>query len=238
MSLLPIYVAYVIGKTIGRFSLHIIMPALTLTLPILWATVGYYNFKHNCQESKSAVFLHSPAVEQEGFLLDDRTENYSHGRFNADNAIVKGHFKFIEVRTSDMGKIRRIYKYKNSSQYKSLATEIVPHSKSKSNYVLIIDPLRRTNSWWAPPTYTYEAKIKEIKSSNTIAKVTESLFGGGLIGRFMIKIFGDQDYEYLSCGYVSNSVGPWRPTLITRKSYEYYNNADEKFIIDALSSTK
>ena len=96
-------------------------------------------------------------------------------------------------------------------------------------------PLKSVGYWWSPPIFKAEIQVQEGPSGTVIATATDLIIGGGLVGHYLRLFGGDQDYEYLSCGYASPNIGPWRPSLTSRPGFSQYEDADLAFVIRALT---
>jgi hypothetical protein len=94
------------------------------------------------------------------------------------------------------------------------------------------------SGWWSPPIYRHAIHVTEKSAVRLFAKATDLVIGGGLLSWFMRLAGGDQDYDYLSCGYASADIAPWRPTLSGRKRASQYMHADRDFVRRALSPGK
>ena len=96
-------------------------------------------------------------------------------------------------------------------------------------------PLKPVSYWWSPPIFEAEIQVQEGPSATVIATAKDLIIGGGLVGRYLRFFGGDQDYEYLSCGYASTDIGPWRPSLTSRPRFSEYEDADLAFVVRALT---
>lgn len=83
------------------------------------------------------------------------------------------------------------------------------------------------------PVYQLPIEVRDHRTQAVLVRATDVVFGGGLIGSFMRLFGGDQDYEFLSCGYVSPDIGPWRPSLSTRARVGHYERADTALVLAA-----
>jgi hypothetical protein len=71
-----------------------------------------------------------------------------------------------------------------------------------------------------------ELRVVERATGRVTASATDVLFGGGIVSLYMRLLGGDQDFEYVSCGYASRDIGPWRPSLVSRPRFTQYEVAD------------
>ncbi len=82
--------------------------------------------------------------------------------------------------------------------------------------------------------YRYQLEVTEQSSGRVFARASELVFGGDLHSVYMKLFGGNQDYQYLSCGYVSAEAGPWRPSSESPLRVKQYADADVNFQVRAL----
>jgi hypothetical protein len=229
VSAFPAIAAYFIGTKFRTPYVRWIPLAIVVAAPLIWGVASYSAFKDGCKSVPPATFVASPQTKADGFLLSG-----THIRW--DPLIERGAFRFVEVPLNDT-KIRR--NFAGEKQYKRspvpVKTEWVAPSSAKSEYVVNETPAERVEYWWKPPIYKYGLEVREKKSGRLLASATDLVFGGGIAGTYMRAIRGDQDFEYVSCGYASAAIDTWRPSLTSRPRFAEYQDADLKFLLRALS---
>ena len=95
-----------------------------------------------------------------------------------------------------------------------------------TDFVILMRPPAQIASWWGAPISRQHIKAAERSTGRVMAEATDLVFGGGLLSWYMKLIGGDQDFQYLSCGYASADIGPWRPSLSSRPREKQYRDAD------------
>jgi hypothetical protein len=232
VSAFPAIAAYWIGRRIRIPYLRWMPLAVVIAVPLAWAIASYFTFKEGCASVPPPTFFNSPRTKADGFLL-----NGNHIRWDA--LIESGAFQFVEEPWNGT-KIRR--NYAGQKQYERspvpVKVEWVLPSSSKSEYIVAETRPELVEYWWNPPIYRYGIEVKEKKSGQLLAKATELVFGGGIAGTYMRALGGDQDFEYVSCGYTSRKIDAWRPSLSSRPRFTEYQDADLTFLIRALSPLK
>lgn len=230
VSALPAVIAHWIGRQFSARYVRWLLPCLVIGFPIGWAAAGYSTFKASCTSLPTQAFVFAPAIAPEGIL-----SNAEHV-YNAD-LIERGVFKFVESQQGST-KIRR--DFAGEKQYPRspipVKTEWVPITGLKSEHVVTESMERQADRWWKPPIYMHTIEIKEVKSGRLLAKATDLVFGGDILGPYMRLLGGDQDFEYVSCGYASANVGAWRPSLASRPRFAQYREADAAFLTRALGT--
>lgn len=229
VSALPAVIAYRIGRRFKMRPLRWVLPAFAIGLPLAWASAGYSTFKASCSSIPTREFVSAPAMQPEGVLLNAR-------HVDGADLIKREIFKFIE-RPHGATKVRR--DFAGEKQYPSspipVKTEFVPSTASRSEYLVTESMERQMDRWWNPPIYLHTLQVSEMKTGRLLAKATDLVFGGGVLGPYMRLFGGDQDFEHISCGYASESVGAWRPSLASRPRFAEYRAADAAFFQRALS---
>lgn len=112
----------------------------------------------------------------------------------------------------------------NCSKYKGLSPE----------YIVNFRPPERIDRWWFPPVYRDVIDLIEVQTGRLIAQATDVVLGGGFVSLYMRVYKGDQDFLYLSCGYASPGIGPYRPSMAGRPRVAQYESADFNFIAETL----
>jgi hypothetical protein len=120
-----------------------------------------------------------------------------------------------------------------------LADHVEPASLERpiTDFVVMKLPLEPVASWWGAPISRQRMQAAERKTGRVFAEATDLVFGGGLLSWYMKLIGGDQDYQYLSCGYASADIGPWRPSLSSRPRDKQYRDADTALMDRAANPT-
>lgn len=229
VSALPAIIAYGVGRQFGVRYLRWLLPCLVIASPIGWTYAGYSAFKASCASLPTQAFVFAPVGAPEGFLSDAV-------HVDSSDLIERGLFKFIEQRQNST-KIRR--DFAGDKQYPRspipVKTEWVPITESESEFVVTESMEQQVDRWWRPPIYINSLEVKELKSGRLLAKATDLVFGGGILGPYMRLLGGDQDFERVSCGYASADVGAWRPSLTSRPRFAQYRESDAAFLLRALN---
>lgn len=228
LSALPAVIAYRVGRKFSVQYLRWLLPGLVIALPIGWAGAGYLTFTASCTSLPTQAFVFAPGSAPEGIL-----SNAEH--IDSSDLIERGVFKFVEW-SQNSTRVRR--DFAGDKQYPSspipVKTEWVPIDGLRSEHVVTESMERLADRWWKPPIHIHAIEVKEMKSGRLLAKATDLVFGGGILALYMRLLGGDQDFEYVSCGYASASVGAWRPSLASRPRFAQYKEADAAFLARAL----
>jgi len=224
---LPVAAAYWIGGKTGYSVFRWGLPIATVVLPILWVYAGYETFKSMCPSNPLPKFFAKPVAPQLGYAVESAMEKYGMvSSFDARIAFRYGDFKFVDENGN-----RQCQPVPNRSN-------IAPCTgleNQKSQYVVKVLPWVSLDKWWSPPIYRQEYRIEEIGTNRVMALASELVFGGGLLSPAMRLAGGDQDHDFLACGYVSSKIDLYRPTLSTRKRQYDYQNVDQDFVMRALT---
>ncbi len=193
-----------------------LLPFGTLITVGLWLFCSVNAFQTACKSARGIeVFtkIHGTPI---GFSVEDTPNPFGGWQpmnFGWNAPLEKEIFQFV-----DIGKHRRCAKNECN---KNIPPQFSVHFLNE----------RVTNRWWFPPIYESKIEIRDINDGTVFASATDIVFGGGLVGKYMRLIGGDQDFELLSCGYASPEIGSWRPTLATRPRVSEYKRADVALLL-------
>ncbi len=238
-TLLPFFAAERLGLRIGlltrRVGLRWALPAALLISVLTWALAGYLVFKRDCRTASKIEVLAPPSTPPLGFLLyGDRSTSMGHA-FSWSALLETGSFQFVDIE----GRRRCIgVKPHERSPTFPITSKCSQHASIKSEFAVHLVPAKRVHYWWSPPIFVSDILVKEIKSGNVIGRASDLIFGGGVIGMYLRLLGGDQDFEYLSCGYASAGIGPLRPSLASRPRFAEYKAADVAFVTKALGAQR
>lgn len=205
-----------------------LLPLSILVLIALWVYASYSTFKAGCKNSNQPVFYSHPASAQKGFAVErSSVPFFVISSFDPYIALATYNFKFVEENGRRSCKAEVQGKISNSC---------VGLENERVKYVVKILPWKRADNWWHPPIYTAEYQVQDIETKKLLASAKELIFGGGIVSVGMRMFGGDQDYALLGCGYVSNEIGPVRPTLMNKREMRHhaYGRADLEFVTRAL----
>lgn len=202
------------------------MPLSLFLLFVAWGFASFYVFKRDCLSVPNSTFFLAPAARPMSFKVNYHNKNsFTAHSFGWPAAIESGIFEFVDT------DVRR----ECLDEYHVRVSSCDRYAGISSEFTVEVLPEKRVNYWWLPPLYSVEIRITQNPSGKIIARANDLVFGGGLAGLYMRIIGNDQDYTRLSCGYASPDIGPWRPTLTSRKRFAEYQNADVAFVSNALS---
>lgn len=226
---LPAFIGYWIGRLTGVPALKWVLLLFGVCLPILWAYAGYETYKGMCPKIVSPQFFEKATSRQLGYAIDwGKQKSFDTGSsFNPEAAFKAESFQFVDV----VGVGRRCKPVPNSSNEPRCAGL----ENEQSHYVVKELPWKRLDKWWYPPIFQAEIRIEEKVSGKLIAQANELIFGGGLLSTALRIKGGDQDYALRGCGYISQEIGLYRPTLSTRQRMYSYRNVDQDFVERALT---
>lgn len=239
LSALPFYLANRIGNMfdvqVKRVGLRFLLPVLLLAIVAAWVWATYFVFKRDCRRVPEPTFLTSLGTRPDGFSFYEDETVHPMGGIRWDEMIERGHFLYVD---SENGRRRQCAGTTRSENPKivNVETRCDAFTAPKAETSVYMLRENRVNYWWHPPIYTAEIQVKDKPLGTVIAAASDLIIGGGLVGLYLIAIGGDQDYEYLSCGYASTDIGPWRPSLTSRPRFSQYTEADVTFVVRALSA--
>jgi hypothetical protein len=235
LTLLPFLVAERLGFKIGRLTRQVtlrwLLPVALLLAAFAWVLSGYLTFKRACQTIPKVEFLGPPSTPPSGFKLYGDSSTSMGYPFSWGAVLETGTFQFV-----DMAGGRRCVGPKAHPRSPKFPTTLqcTQHSPTMSEFAVHAIAAQPVHYWWSPPIFVSELRVEEMKSGNVIARATDLVYGGGFTGMYLRLFGGDQDYERLSCGYASSSIGPWRPSLTSRPRFSEYEAADVAFVAKAL----
>lgn len=230
-TILPFFIAERIGFFTGYSSLRWGLPTVLFFLIVVWGFASYLTFRHDCQikpKTEIFTFLVTPAA---GFTLHNEIGYL--GNFYWEPMLETGAFHFIDM--SDRRRCIGAKEYVQSS-YFPITMQCAQYSSMKSKYVVHLFPMQKIHYWWSPPIFISEIRIEEVSSGRVLAKASELIFGGGLVGRYLSILGGDQDFKYISCGYTDTDIGAWRPTLVNSPRFAEYEAADLLLVTKVLGA--
>lgn len=235
VSAIPFYVASRIGRVFDEkvkpIGLRFLFPGLMLCAVVAWAIASKVAFERACHDLPSPAFFQSLNTKPSGFTsyVDKTATSYGGKRW--DRAIETGDFQFVK---SQYGSIcAGVTRSESPKIIEVKHCQKVPETNSRVEVHML--PLKPVSYWWSPPIFEAEIQVQEGPSATVIATAKDLIIGGGLVGRYLRFFGGDQDYEYLSCGYASTDIGPWRPSLTSRPRFSEYEDADLAFVVRALT---
>jgi hypothetical protein len=221
-----------IGLVLKRHSKYskfaILLPALSVVFPAAWGMASYTSFISACEKSNGAEIYKKSDAPQEGFLLDAKeleswpfykTVNSPGMLFNA------GKIKYYDMYFNNSRNNFKREIYRNSDSRSNLA-------QPPSEFVFKVMPIERSNSYLLAPIYRVSYEVQRMNSPVVLARGSEYVFGGGLIGMYLKAFFGKnftsdrEEYNYLACGYAAKSPIAWRPTSIQFEDSDLYVKAD------------
>jgi hypothetical protein len=222
---LALYLLYLLSKRVKRFGLLLF---ITLSiLPLIWAGGSYLLFKDICSAAKPPIVYFKPTQHIDSILIDDtgiRNFTMIPASFSDISLLIDNNkLTFFEVTEG----------FENNQYFirHSKKQEQIKIAQPQSQYKILLSAPTKIAQWWLAPIYKADISIIDIAQNKPILKATDWIFGGGLTGIYLRLIGGDQDYNYLSCGYISNEIGTWRPTLSANPRQSQYLKSDSDLIL-------
>lgn len=227
--LVPAAVAYFIGSLFRPRYLRWLLASLVLALPVAWAFAGYAAFREGCSSLPKQEFMSHPPSRPESLRI-------SKTHVNAEDLIQRGIVRLVE-RDFTETIVNRLTAGERKYAHAPIPveTDSIPAAQAESAY-LVTESEQKIARWWNPPLFLVALTVKERDSGRELARATDLVFGGGMIGEYLQIFWGDQDFDRLSCGYASPDVGAWRPTLSSRPRFTQYREADAAFLQRALGT--
>ncbi len=235
---LPFFVAYQIGRFAdSRFriaTLRWTLPVALASIVAVWVVSSWIIFKRDCRSASDPIYFFKPNTKPSGISMrsEGDWQSFTRGKFGARTAIAEGYLLFIDEQNFPRNCAGE--KQHRSEPFVPIAVSCQKYASLKSELTVQIFKERQSDYWWKPPIFTTEIQILENATGRVLAKATDLVFGGGMSGTYMRAFGGDQDFEWLSCGYASQDIAPWRPSLSTRPRVAQYSEADMKFLTKAL----
>lgn len=225
LTALPFYLLFLLGRTLGRRAslpaIKWLLPLAAIALVTAWAVASVRTFQRACDAHLGREAALAYRGQAKGLVVRDATRTFP-PRAGFDWQPV------LETRTVEFVDIDRQRMCSGDKQHPRL-----PYSIQRScdmsprpELVVQVHPIRPVQHWWHPPIFEVSTDVTEVVSGPVLARATDIVFGGGLVGKYMRLFGGDQDYEFLSCGYASKNIGPWRPSLASHPRFGQYREAD------------
>lgn len=236
--ILPVITLFKIGKEFGgkykKYHIEKLLPILGFiticsTVWLLTYNEWLSTYEKLCEEVPYVKYYSSVEKKPSGFLIENLTFKPFYVEFNAQYLLKQRIFSFYEELSFNKKKFKR-YSYEQP-----ITSDWLPIEQLKSTSFITSYPLAKYKKNSFAPIYTHTIKITDITTNRVIAEAKELIFGGGKTGLYMSLLKGSSDYKYYSCGFVSDKTGSWRPTLSSSARAKAYEQADEKFIIKALT---
>ncbi|WP_306606819.1 hypothetical protein [Azonexus sp.] len=230
LTVLPLYLLSLIGQRLGHFigfqAMRWILPIFGTGLAAAWGLASFSAFEKACHSVPGVIVLSRPNVEPSGFVVRGRS-NRSFGslEFNWPTALETGAFQFVDAEGG-----RRCLGKKENERALLFPTTHDCDLSDQPGMIVDVLPHARSSLWWYPPIFEATIEIREFDSGRVLAKATDLVFGGGLTGKYLRLLGGDQDFEHLSCGFALSDIGPWRPSLVSHPRFSEYLHADLKLI--------
>jgi len=257
---LPFYLANLLGVLIDarlkNFRFRLLLPVLLLVTTAVWGAATYVVFKRDCGLVPKPKIDSVKSPRPDGFSFYNNSTFHPAAGYRWDTAIERDYFRYVDYaypkpqakrnpagefdysRYDDFNHSRLCAKIIRSEKpkvidagYSCQAFKAIP----KAETIVHILPERKSEYWWHPPIYELEIQVKDRQKGNVIASATDLIIGGGFVGTLLRAVGGDQDYEFLSCGYASPNIAPWRPSLSSRPRYKQYQVADTSFVVHSFS---
>ncbi len=242
IPILTAYIALKVGRLVdgkdGAFIFQWIVPVVVIGVPAVWTFAGYMTFQTECKNVPSPSFKFFPESQPDSFYLDQ--SGIKQSPYHRSSSIYKQlTFWFYEEgyrggdgpRGTGFQYLRRTYS-DGQRQYWDGRIEYVPEPLSK--YAFVLSRPNRIDYWWRPPIYISESIVIERSSNKELAKASDLIFGGGIIGIYFSIIKNSVEYSYLSCGFASEDIGTWRPKNGRDPRRNQYLQADLNFLSTAL----
>ena len=237
MPWLILAVAIAAGVRCGRMldtrynkkALSAILPTLFIAMPVLWGWASYKEFEFLCKSpAPSEPSLKSPRP-QSGFLLDDMgLHAFQTGKFirTPERLLEQKQIAYYDEIFSTADNNFQPKAYRRSKVSNSNLAE------PASEFTFKVSKIERISSRWQGPIYQLAYSVESVRGSSVLAKKTEYVFGGGIVGLYLHALLGERgdrserDFSHLSCGYASSAPAAWRPWFTTNPNSENYFKAD------------
>ncbi|HEX2547985.1 MAG TPA: hypothetical protein VHL79_24080 [Ramlibacter sp.] len=223
------------GGWVGRQTRF---PALGWVLPlalagavVAWIATGISAFRKACAASTAVEVLASIDAPARGIALVQESKATGvlalRTSFAWGALLESGSLEFVDLETGQ----RRCRGVKTHERQPAFPIESrCDMSVAPAVDVHLLAP-QRASAWM--PIWRMQVEVRDHRTRAVLVRATDIVFGGGLLGSFMRLFKGDQDYAFLSCGYLSREIGPWRPSLSTRPQFDQYSRADSAMVLAA-----
>lgn len=225
-----------VGMRMGAYGrwLRWVLPAAAVCVVVAWALASYRAFADACRTAPP-VEIFAARHRATGMVVAGYDRGLPGGRFNSAALLESGLVSFV-----DHSGRRECLSFDEQTQppRASVTAHCPQFEGAKPGVVLDFQEPARIDRWWWPPVYRDVIDLRDAATGSLLARATDVVFGGGLVGYYLRAYHGDQDFSHLSCGYASADIGPMRPTLLGRPRMNQYRSADLHFITDALHGTR
>lgn len=226
LSALPFYLLHRIGAVLDRKAKNLatrwLLPFTATGLVAAWTCASFLTFQSACEAVPGITVLSTPSNAPIGFRMREAQNGHiGNLGFNWPSILETGAFQFVDT---DGG--RQCIGEKAHERQPAFPITNKCDPSLRSTMVVNVLPHRAVEDWWSPPIFDAAVEVRDSDTDQVLAKASELIFGGGLIGKYLRLLGGDQDFERLSCGFASRSIGPWRPSLTSRPRFTEYQQAD------------
>lgn len=240
-----------ISKTFKQKILGILVSFIIVAVPIAWLVTSIFQFQNLCKTVPTKK-IYLKTTKQDGLIIDNSgIHKLSFTKsFSIRHLISSGIFSYYENKEKYCKAFSKKPSYSNpyalscaeeAIRYEARYNTQVSKATDKPISEYFIESEIASIGILKFPIYEAHYNIRRISDGKIIAKATDVIFGGGIIGYFL-GAFGPsmdgQDNEYLSCGYASQNIGSWRPQNTSDIRWQQYADQDVNFISSVLGNNQ
>ena len=193
-----------------------------IVLPILFGCMLLYELRAECLQAGNQAFFSRISPQSALSLGPDETVRL---RILDGNAIGKEEMRQIGIRYLEQP-------FRDAEGNVALKIDIDGKRERSPFFLSQYEYTTAVEKKPFLPVFRVSHRIVDKSSAERTAEAVDVVLGGGLIGHY-IEIFYDR--AYVSCGYVDDTIGAWRPNdKANKERHHAYHEADIKFLSRAL----
>lgn len=235
LCIAPFLLLALAGGWVGRRTrvrgLPLVLPLALAGAGVAWIITGVSSFRQACDASTGIEVLATIDAPARGIALVQESKATGLPALRTSFAwgplLEGGSVEFVDLEHGQ----RRCRGAKTHERQPAYPVEVRCDASVAPALDVHLLPPQRATSWI--PIWRMPVEVRDHGTHAVLVRATDIVFGGGLLGSFMRLLNGDQDYEFLSCGYFSREIGPWRPSLSTRPRFGQYHRADTAMVLAA-----
>jgi hypothetical protein len=192
---------------------------IAIIIPIVWLANGYYAFRVACDTAKFEDFSKEPIENVDGFLV--RSHGWRYYSQAPKDLLMQGQYEYLESKYSDK------QGYSQEKRY-GFGTKSTFTKDRQSHFDFEVTHPESVTPVLKPGFKISKIRILNAASGDVEAQAVEFVYGGGLIGEYIVYLFNgwNQGNDTYGCGYVDRNIHLFR----SQNLYKEYLAKDREFI--------